>query len=101
MTLHSISDVGDFIIVKTDNGEYTRRQWARTTVGQIVQIDPDATPERTSQILTLKKNMVEAIEPFFGTSIDVNLVFNKLLQVTENSPWRETFQYPAIKTRIF
>lgn len=98
---HSIGQAGDFIVMKTDNGEHTRRQWARTTVGQIVQIDEAASPDRRKMILDMKQKMVEAIEPFFGKPEDMVGCFNALLQVASGTEWEQTFQYPPIKTAIF
>lgn len=99
--LHSIGMAGDFIVVKTDFGEHTRRQWARTTIGQIVQIDAEATPDRVALLLKLKQAMVEAIEPYFGKSLDADGPFTDLLAVVRGTPWEMSFQHPAVRTQIF
>ena len=101
LTTHSIGDVGDFIIMKTDHGEHTARQWARCTVGQIVQIDPSTTPERYSELLRLKQFLVEAIEPYFRKPQEVLTVYNAILDVVKNSPWETSFTHPNIRSEIF
>lgn len=100
---HSIAQAGSFVIMKTDHGEHTARQWARVTVGQIVQVDDAATPERRAQIVAMKHDMVEALEPFFRTPSPVQapLAFDTLLGAVKDTLWAVYFNEPNVRAQIF
>lgn len=101
LATHSISHVGDFIIMKTDYGEHTSRMWARTTVGQIVQMDHLISLERKILLLDIKHKMVEALEPYFFRSKNATFALGEILDIVRGSPWEQTFAHPGIKTQIF
>lgn len=95
---HSISSVGSFTVLKTDNGQHSARQWARVTVGQIVQIDAAATPERAAQINAMRHHMVEAIEPLFRHPPDALAaiavardMLAEILAIARGTPWEANF----------
>lgn len=99
--VHSISSPGNFILLKTDKGEHTPRQWARATVGQIIQVD-ETTPDRHDALIRMKHDLVEALEPFYRSPspLKATEAYDAILNVTKETPWAEVFTYEPIRQQI-
>lgn len=99
---HSISSTGYFTILKTDNGQHSARQWARATIGLVFQIDDSAPKERREQLLKIKHEMVEALEPFFRSPSPLRAIeaYEAVLQTTKDTPWYDIFIYEPVRQQI-